>query len=198
MHPKMHPGSQVVLPTVKTTVYPPEKGQKKPGPTDSPKPLPSPPMHPSRHRKSEQLRNGQNNGLLTPKSAKIAPPQTPPDGVHAPSSCTSQTLEAIARDFVAKVHRDCAEELAHDRKALRAAVLRLVRRELPLRRGRPNDPRIDAAVRMVEEGKSIKEILRLQTRNFDKVDTYGRYLAEKGLRTAVTRRRKLTRNAHQK
>jgi hypothetical protein len=33
---------------------------------------------------------------------------------------------------------------------------------------------------------SIKEILRLQTRNFDKVDTYGRYLAENGLRTAVT------------
>jgi predicted oxidoreductase len=48
---------------------------------------------------------------------------------------------------------------------------------------------------MLEQGKSIKEVLRLQTRNFDKVDTYGRYLAEKGLRTAVSRRRKRTRNA---
>ena len=98
------------------------------------------------------------------------------------------------REFGKQVRRDCAEELKRDPKALRAAVLRLVRRELPLRRGRPNDPRIDAAVRMQEQGKSIKEILQLQTRNFDKVDTYGRYLAEKGLRTAVTRRRKRTRN----
>jgi predicted oxidoreductase len=43
---------------------------------------------------------------------------------------------------------------------------------------------------MLEQGKSIKEILRLQTRGFDKLDTYGRYLAEKGLRTAIARRRK--------
>ena len=112
-----------------------------------------------------------------------------------PVDKTSQRLEANARAFIAQVRRDCGEELARDPKALRAAVLRLVRRELPLRRGRPNDPRIDAAVRMLEQGKSVKEILRLQTRNFDKVDTYGRYLAEKGLRTAITRRRKRTRKA---
>jgi predicted oxidoreductase len=37
---------------------------------------------------------------------------------------------------------------------------------------------------------AVKEILRLQTRGFDKLDTYGRYLAEKGLRTAIARRRK--------
>lgn len=107
-------------------------------------------------------------------------------------------LETLARDFAAQVRRDCADELERDSKALRADVLRLVRRELPLRRGRPNDPRIDAAVRLLEQGKSIKEVLRLQTRNFDKVDTYGRYLAEKGLQTAVSRRRKRTRNAPQK
>lgn len=105
-----------------------------------------------------------------------------------------ERLEAFTGQFAAQIKREFAEELTRDPKALRAAVLRLVRRSLPLRRGRPNNPRIDAAVRMHEEGKSIKEILQLQTRNFDKVDTYGRYLAEKGLRTAVTRRRKLTRN----
>ena len=111
-----------------------------------------------------------------------------------PAKRPAKRLEALVRDFVARVRRDCGEELERDPKALRAAALRLVRRELPLRRGRPNNPRIDAAVQMLEQGKSIKEILRLQTRNFDKVDTYGRYLAEKGLRTAVTRRRKRTRN----
>lgn len=115
-----------------------------------------------------------------------------------PADSAVQRLEAIMREFGKQVRRDCAEELKRDPKALRAAVLRLARREFPLRRGRPNDPRIDAAVRMLEQGKSIKEILHLQTRNFDKVDTYGRYLAEKGLRTAVARRRKPTRNASRK
>jgi predicted oxidoreductase len=47
---------------------------------------------------------------------------------------------------------------------------------------------------MREQGKSVQEILRLQTRGFDKLDTYGRYLAEKGLRSAITRRRKRIRN----
>ena len=104
-------------------------------------------------------------------------------------------LEALAREFAAQVRMECQEELVRDPKALRTAVLELVRRELPLRRGRPNDPRIDAAVRMLEQGKSVKEILRLQTRGFDKLDTYGRYLVEKGLRAAISRRRKLSRKA---
>ncbi|MGC2210383.1 MAG: hypothetical protein WA532_09765 [Candidatus Korobacteraceae bacterium] len=107
----------------------------------------------------------------------------------------SKRLETLVRDFVALVRRECGEELERDPKAFRAAALRLVRRELPLRRGRPNDPRIDAAVRMLEQGKSVREILKFQARGFDKLDTYGRYLAEKGLRTAVTRRRKRTRSA---
>jgi hypothetical protein len=109
-----------------------------------------------------------------------------------------ERLEAFTGQFAEQIKRIFAEELARDPKAVKAAVLRLLRQALLLRRGRPNDPRIDAAVRMLEQGKSVKEILRFQTRNFDKVDTYGRYLAEKGLRTAVTRRHKRIRNAPQK
>ena len=101
-----------------------------------------------------------------------------------------QTLEAVVADFVRVVRSKFAHEVAHDPKALKSLVLRLVRKELPPRRGRPNDPRIDAAVRMFEQGKPTKEILRLQTRGFDKLDDYGRYLAEKGLRMAIARRRK--------
>ena len=106
-----------------------------------------------------------------------------------------ERLEALSGQFAEQIKRQFAEELARDPKAIKTSVLRLLRRALPLRRGRPNDPRIDAAVQMLEQGKSIKEILLLQTRNFERVDTYGRYLAEKGLRTAVTRRRKRTCNA---
>ncbi len=106
------------------------------------------------------------------------------------NSGLSEGLEALAREFGAKVRRECAEEFARDPKPFRASVLRLVRRELPLRRGRPNDPRLDAAMRLLEQGRSIKEILRLQISGFDKRDAYERYLAEKGLRTAIARRHK--------
>jgi hypothetical protein len=102
----------------------------------------------------------------------------------------AERLAALTREFVARLRQDCAEELARNPKALRAAVLRLVRVELPLRRGRPNDPRIDAAIRMLEQGKTVKEVLRFQTRGFERLDTYGRYLAEKGLRAAIARRKK--------
>jgi hypothetical protein len=81
-----------------------------------------------------------------------------------------------------------AREIARDARGFKQLVLRLIRRELPPRRGRPNDPGIDAVVRMAEQGKTIKEILRSQIHDFDRMDTYGRYLAEKGLRTAIERR----------
>jgi hypothetical protein len=107
-----------------------------------------------------------------------------------PEEHTLQRLEALVGDFIASVRRECVEELASDPKALRAVVLRLVRRSLPLRRGRPNDPRLDAAMVMLEQGKKVSEILRSQSRGFDRLDNYGRYLAEKGLRAAISRRRR--------
>jgi len=102
-----------------------------------------------------------------------------------------ERLEALTGNFADQIKREFAAEISSDPKAFKTSVLRLLRRALPLRRGRPNNPRIDAAVRMLEQGKSVKEILRIQTRGFDKLDTYGRYLAEKGLRSAIARRRKL-------
>src|SRR5438034_5204890 len=42
---------------------------------------------------------------------------------------------------------------------------------------------------MMDQGKTVREVLRTQIPAFDNMDTYGRYLAEKGLRTSVTRRR---------
>jgi len=177
-----------------------------------------PQMHLAHEPKNEPENAPENGRICTAKGAEFEdatvrmtaakPLLRPPRPVeepakqnapsYAPAAPARRSLEALVRDFVALVRCECGEDLERDTKTLRAAVLRLVRRELPLRRGRPNDPRIDAAVRMREQGKSIKEILELQTRNFDKVDTYGRYLAEKGLRTAVTRRHKRTRSAPHK
>ena len=111
------------------------------------------------------------------------------------SRCPSQfdaqrmdNLQDCVEKFAAQLTKKFALEIALDASRFKKQVLRLVRRGLPPRRGRPNNPRIDAAVRMVQQGKTIKDILRLQIPGFDGLDTYGRYLAEKGLRSAIARR----------
>ena len=105
--------------------------------------------------------------------------------------CLSSTsVEAAAREFALFLKINFAQEVARDAKAFKKQVIRLIRRELPPRRGRPNDPRLDYAIRMVEQGKTVKDLLRSQIPGFDLLDAYGRYLAEKGLRAAIARRRK--------
>ena len=99
-------------------------------------------------------------------------------------------LEQELRDFAARLKRTFAQEMARDPANFKKYVVRLIRQELPPKRGRPNDPRIDAALQMIQQRKSIKEILRCQIPDFEQMDTYGRYLAEKGLRTAIARRRR--------
>ena len=98
-------------------------------------------------------------------------------------------LDATVRAFALRLKHDFAPEITRDPRAFKKSVIRLVRRELPPKRGRPNDPRLDAAARMVQEGKLVKDVLRLQIPGLDKMDAYGRYLAEKGLRAALARRK---------
>ena len=110
---------------------------------------------------------------------------------RCPSQFDAQRMENLhdgIEKFAAQLTKKFALEIALDASRFEKQVLRLVRRGLPPRRGRPNNPRIDAAVRMVQQGKTIKDILRLQIPGFDGLDTYGRYLAEKGLRSAIARR----------
>lgn len=99
-------------------------------------------------------------------------------------------LKQTVRQFAASLKRHFAQELADDPTRFRGQVLEIIRRELPFRRGRRNDPRIDAAWRMIQQGKSPRDVIRLQLPDFDQMDTYGRYLAEKGLRAAIARRRR--------
>lgn len=99
-------------------------------------------------------------------------------------------VAADVRRIAARLKRDYADEIARDAARFKNHVLKLIRRELPPRPGRPNDPRIDQALSMVSQGKSIKQVLRCQVPGFDHMDTYSRYLAEKGLRTAIARRRR--------
>jgi hypothetical protein len=75
-------------------------------------------------------------------------------------------------------------------RGFRADLLRATKGQFPLRRGRPTDPLIDAACDRVREGNSVPEVLRSQIPNWRKLDPYTRYLAAKGLRQAVARRKK--------
>jgi hypothetical protein len=104
--------------------------------------------------------------------------------------CLSRTsAEDAVYEFVSFLKTHFAENIVADPRRFKKMVLHLVRKGLPPKRGRPKDPRIDAAVQMADQGKSTKEILRSQIHNFDRMDTYSRYLAEKGLRTAIASRR---------
>jgi hypothetical protein len=96
------------------------------------------------------------------------------------------------RKFAARLLRDYANEFADDPHGFKKYVLRTVRLYLPPGRGRPRDTRFDAALAMLKQRNSIKEILRRQIPDFDQLDTYTRYLAEKGLRQAIARRRRLS------
>jgi predicted oxidoreductase len=45
---------------------------------------------------------------------------------------------------------------------------------------------------MIQQGKAVKQVLRIQISGFDNLDPYGRYLAEKGLRAALARRTRVS------
>lgn len=103
---------------------------------------------------------------------------------------SAQEVEHTVSQFAKGLKSRFQDQLARDPAGFKKQVVRLIRQALPLRRGRPNDPQIDTAVRMVQQGRTVKDVLRLQIPGYDKFDTYGRYLAEKGLRAAISRRRR--------
>lgn len=97
-------------------------------------------------------------------------------------------LEPAVRGFVESLRRNFAGELVRDPREFKKRVLRLIRRELPLKKGRPPSPEIEAALTMLRQGKSVRDVLRAQISGFDEFDVYGRYLAEKAFRQALVRR----------
>jgi hypothetical protein len=77
-----------------------------------------------------------------------------------------------------------------DLGAFRGDLLRAIRAQLQLRRGRRPDPLLDAACDLVKKGKSIPDVLRSQIPTWATLDPYTKYLAAKGLRQAAARREK--------
>jgi hypothetical protein len=107
---------------------------------------------------------------------------------------SAQHIEQTISEFVSELRSRFREQSERDPAGFKKQVVKLVRRHLPPRPGRPNDPRIDSAVQMVQQGSTVKEVLYSQIPGFKNLDSYGRYLAEKGLRTAIARRRTASSN----
>ena len=97
-------------------------------------------------------------------------------------------LESGIREFTDRLKRDFAQEIAHNPRDFKKKVLKLIRHTLPPGQGRPPSPQIEAALVMLRQGKTVRDVLRAQISGFDQVDAYGRYLAEKALRQALARR----------
>ena len=135
-----------------------------------------PESHDARTVKSEAARTD----LLPKVSGKLA----------CASPASLRELEHVTLAFARRLRRDFAQDISRDSRGFKKQVLRLIRRLLPPRRGRPINPKTEAALALWHQGKTVREILRLQIRDFDRLDTWGRMLAEKALRQALVRQRK--------
>jgi hypothetical protein len=101
-------------------------------------------------------------------------------------------LVRLTADFIASLRREpeFGRAVNADLRGFRGDLLRAIRAQLQLRRGRRPDPLLDAACDLVKQGKSIPDVLRSQIPTWPTLDPYTRYLAAKGLRQAAARREK--------
>lgn len=97
---------------------------------------------------------------------------------------TAAFTEGLRRD------PEFAEAIRADLRGFRGDLLRAIRAQLRLRRGRPTDPLLDSACALLKQGKAVAEVLRSQIPGFATLDPYTQYLSEKGLRQAAARRAK--------
>jgi hypothetical protein len=102
----------------------------------------------------------------------------------------TERLTRQIQDFTGQLCQRFRQEISRNPRDFKKQVLRVIRRELPPGRGRPASPRIEAAIEMLQKGKTVREVLQEQVEGFEQVDAYGRYLMEKALRQAIARRRR--------
>lgn len=101
-----------------------------------------------------------------------------------------ERLTRQIRDFTGQLSEKFRQEILSNPRDFKKQVLGAIRRELPPGRGRPASPQVDAAIAMLRQGKTVREVLHTQVEGFEQVDAYGRYLMEKALRQAMARRRR--------
>lgn len=106
----------------------------------------------------------------------------------AQTSHLHQVLTIETRRFAGRLKKLFSVEIAENAVSFKKLVVGLLRRALPPRPGRRNDPRIDAAIQLLKEGKTVREVLRVQIAGFENMDSYARVLADRGLRKSLAAR----------
>jgi hypothetical protein len=109
-------------------------------------------------------------------------------------------LLSLAADFIENLRRDTdfLRAMNSDPRAFRGDLIRAIRAQLRLRRGRRSDPRLDHACELLKQGQTVATVLRSQIADFESLDAYSRYLIERGLRQAAARRKKRERTGRLK
>ena len=121
---------------------------------------------------------------MRPTARKLRKPRLPRSAYRKLTQCAMRLADQLNSDGVLAPH------IASDLRGFREDLLFAIKRQFPLKAGRPGDPLIDKACELVRSGKSMPRVLREQIKNWDTLDPYTRYLAAKGLRQAVARREK--------
>lgn len=135
----------------------------------------------------------KTDGFGTGATSKIGSRKTGTRSLPSPA-CTK--LRKLVRQLEVSIDKeaDLSRANAQDRKGFRATLIGIIIETFPLKRGRPPDPLIDEACKLLREGKSVPGILREQIKDWATLDKYTRYLAAKGLRQAAARRHKKSGN----
>ena len=96
-----------------------------------------------------------------------------------------QVLGVETRRFADRLKKMFSTEITRNAVTFKKLVLRLVRRALPPRPGHRNDPQIDAAIQLLQQGKTVRDVLQMQIPDFEKMDSYARILSDRGLRKSL-------------
>jgi hypothetical protein len=101
-----------------------------------------------------------------------------------------QKLSTLTKGFAALLRRDrqLRPFIKRDLGGFRDDLQRQIRAVFPIPRGAKRKAHLDEAYRLMKRGMSSTEILRLQVPNWDELDTYTRYLMNKAVCQAYSRR----------
>jgi hypothetical protein len=90
--------------------------------------------------------------------------------------------------FAGRLKKLFSAEIAKNDVRFKKLVVKLLRKALPPRPGRRNDPRINFAIHLLQQGKTLREVLQIQIPDFESMDSYARILADRGLRKSLAAR----------
>jgi hypothetical protein len=124
------------------------------------------------------------------KNKGNVPSPVPESRTNLPADAHNRLMQHLER-FAERVQKDrvLAPYLRSDLRGLRSDLIVAAKNHFRLKTGRRGDPRLDRAYELQHLGKSIKEILREQFKDYDQLDPYKQYLLAKGLRQAIRRRK---------